>query len=289
MKQVVFLSGKGGTGKTFITSNIAFLTKHSVVVDADVDASNLDILFNADNINSGLFESGYEAVIDQEICRKCGKCFDICRFNAVEENSNQYRINPLLCEGCGACAEVCPEKAVSVYKKTCGKWYRSVVDGHPFFHAELFPGSANSGKLVTFVRKSAENAAEELDRSLIIIDGPPGLACPAMAALTNTDLAVLITEPTAPAIHDLERLLKLVKSFNIEALVVINKFTVNISLANNISGICSRENTQVIARIPFSEKVADSISQRKIYINEHNDEITGALKTIRDIIKSRTD
>ncbi len=287
MKQVVFLSGKGGTGKTFITSNIASLSDNGIVVDADVDASNLNILFNADISGSELFRSGYEAVIDQEKCIKCGKCAEACRFQAVEETGAYFRINHLSCEGCGTCAIICPEDAVAINPGICGKWYKSMINDQPFFHAELFPGSDNSGKLVTLIRKAAEKAAEEQNRKLIMIDGPPGTACPAMAALTNTDLAVIITEPTASAVHDLERILGLVKSFRTEALVVINKYTINEMLSRKISDLCSREGAELIARIPFSERAAESVSQRKIYVKEYNDQITETLKDMHDIIADR--
>ncbi|MBN1648295.1 MAG: 4Fe-4S binding protein [Spirochaetales bacterium] len=286
MKQIVVLSGKGGTGKTFVSANLALQFDEIVAVDADVDAANLNILLAGEIQRQELFHAGKEAYIEQDLCTGCGLCREKCPFDAVEYKENTWRINHLVCEGCTICRDSCPAGAVFLSDKVSGRWYESAFGaGRQLFHAELFPGQDNSGKLVTVLRQQAERYAEKNGRELIIIDGPPGIACPAMAALTNTDLTVLVTEPTPTAIDDLKRLIGLADSFRLKEAVVINKAGINAEREEEIRNICRTSNIPVLVSIPFSANVPLSLRKPGAYTEQYNDNISKALRSLYNALQ----
>lgn len=275
MKQLVVLSGKGGTGKTCVASSIAHLASREIgvgIVDADVDASNMELLLSPVLRESGEFWSGLEFEIDATACTGCGRCLEVCRFDAVLPSRSKgrsddrpvYRIDGNACEGCGACAHECPEGAIEGTPALTGSTYRSDTDQGPLFHARLRAGAENSGKLTSTLRKQARERLASLEErtDLIIIDGPPGIGCPVISASTGVDMALLVTEPGASALHDLDRALQTCRHFGIEPLVVINKSDLNQSNAQRIRDHCDRSGVRVAGvGIPFDPTVVEAVSR----------------------------
>ena len=224
MKQILVISGKGGTGKTVLTGALAALAPNKVMADCDVDAANLYLLLNPSIREKHPFQSGASAVIDPALCSRCGQCSAACRFDAV---SRDFVVNPIACEGCGLCARVCPAGAVIMKENTAGDWFISETRYGPFVHAKLGLAEENSGKLVAKVRETAGEIAESKAADYVIIDGPPGIGCPVIASLSGVDLAVIVTEPSLSAIHDAERVMDLAKHFEIPVKLVVNKWDIN--------------------------------------------------------------
>ena len=239
MKEMVVISGKGGTGKTSLTASFASLNGTSVIADCDVDASDLHLVLSPVIKSVEQFKSGHEAVIRKDDCLACGVCKDKCRFNAVREarrygRQSVFSIDPLSCEGCGVCVHFCPEKAVDFPERICGQWMVSDTRYGPMVHARLAIGAENSGKLVSTVKNEARRIAEERKLSWIIVDGPPGIACPVIASLTGASLALVVVEPTLSGFHDMERVIALTKHFSIPTLVCINKWELNPRIAGEV-------------------------------------------------------
>ena len=264
MKQLVILSGKGGTGKTAVAAAFSHLAHHDatssepVVVDADVDAANLELLVGNTRVEEHEFEGMPVASIDSELCTGCGICADVCRFDAIAMSGEggSFRVDPLACEGCATCYYQCPEEAVQLVPRVAGHWFRSVSSyGSPLFHASLRPAQENSGKLVALVKQKAREAALEGHHSLMIVDGPPGIACPAIAAVSGADLVLLVAEPTVAGVHDLERALEMTGHFKLERAVCINKEDLHPENARMIKSCCDAWNVRVLDSIPFDEAV----------------------------------
>ncbi len=252
MKEIVIISGKGGTGKSSITGSLAVLAGRAVITDCDVDAADLHLLLNPTLIDRHDFISGHEAVIDQSTCISCGKCVELCRFDAIESSNGIFAVKPIGCEGCGVCVAFCPVEAISFPQSHCGEWYHSETATGSMFHARLKAGAENSGKLVSTVRSEAKKWAKQVDAHWIISDGPPGIGCPVISSITGTDLAVIVTEPTLSGKHDLERVLKLVKHFQIPAKVIINKRDLCESISDEIADLAESHGAEIIGRIPYS-------------------------------------
>lgn len=266
-KQLVILSGKGGTGKTSLCAALIDLASRSrypsVFADADVDASNLALVTQAKPIETHPFSSSTAAIIDQDRCSRCGKCFDICRFNAVQEPDSiqgNYTIDPLMCEGCAACQYICPEEAIQMAAQEDGEWYHSKTPYGDQFHAELFPAAENSGKLVTLVKQNAKLFAEDHHLPLIIVDGPPGIGCPVISASAGADLALIVTEPGLSGVHDLERITQTLTHFKIPAVVVINKADIDPQSAKMIHNKAEAFGYPVIGEIPFDVTIPQAMT-----------------------------
>jgi len=239
MRELVVISGKGGTGKTSITASLACLNSESVIADCDVDASDLHIVLSPIVKRREEFKSGREALIRKDDCITCGTCKEKCRFQAIrkirlKKHSFAYVVDPLSCEGCGVCVHVCPEKAVDFPERTCGEWMVSETRFGPMAHARLAIGAENSGKLVTIVKNEARKIAEKQQMPWIIVDGPPGIACPVISSVTGASAALIVVEPTLSGVHDMERVLALTKHFNIPAFVCVNKYELNPQIAGEI-------------------------------------------------------
>ena len=274
MREIVVISGKGGTGKTSITASFAYLGgKDVVVADCDVDAADMHLLMQPDFAKSEDFYSGEIAVIDQDKCTKCGKCADVCRFNAIPVINDQYVVQPLDCEGCGYCARVCPENVITNEIQNVGKWYISTTKvGNAMVHARLGIGADNSGKLVAKVKNEAKQIAKENNKYYIIIDGSPGIGCPVISSLSGAGFVVLVTEPTVAGLHDLKRVYKLVKKFNIEAGCIINKSDLNLQVSNEIEDFLKEENIIHISSLPYDETftAAMTLGQTIVEYGESN-------------------
>ena len=267
MKQLVILSGKGGTGKTSVAAAFAHLEhdKHSpirtVLADADVDAANLDLVLQPDRLETHEFTGGAVAVIDRDRCQDCGVCEQVCRFDAVFHQVEGYFVDPINCEGCAACVYQCPENAIHMEAQIAGNWYHSETLFGPLFHAELFPAQENSGKLVTAVKQHARLYAQDNNHPLLIVDGPPGIGCPVISAAAGADLALIVTEPTIAGIHDLRRALQTTTHFRIPTLVVINKADLFPEGTIEIETVCAGMGIDVVGYIPFDLTVTEAMIQ----------------------------
>ncbi|MDA8137168.1 MAG: ATP-binding protein [Desulfobacteraceae bacterium] len=250
MHEVLIISGKGGTGKTSLTAAFAHLSDNAVLCDLDVDAPDLHLVLRPELSTATPFIAGFEAHIDGTRCSHCGTCLEMCRFGAVQTNTTDYRINPLRCEGCGVCVKFCPEKAIDFTAKHCGEWRISNTRFGPLVHAQLFPGQENSGKLVAQLRQEAKTLAKEKGARLVISDGPPGIGCPVISAISGQDLAVLVTEPTPSGLHDLKRVVELCGHFRLPAVVIINKYDLHATLVHEIKTFCVSQNLPVVAQLP---------------------------------------
>ena len=255
MKEVVVLSGKGGTGKTSIVGSFAALAKSKVMVDCDVDAADLHLLLQPTVLEEYEFWSGVAASIDESRCTQCGLCQELCRFNAIKD----FKIDTISCEGCGFCSYICPVGAIIMQENLAGQWSISDTRYGPLIHARLGIAQENSGKLVATVRQQARAVAGNQGFDYIISDGPPGIGCPVISSLSGVDLALLVTEPTLSGIHDLERILGVCNHFEIPSLVCINKCDINEDNSHQIEGYCLGQGVKVAAWIPFDNAVTEAI------------------------------
>jgi len=257
MKEIVVLSGKGGTGKTVIVASFAALAQDKVMADCDVDAADLHLLLQPSIKKTEEFWSGKTAFIDKKFCTGCGVCEEVCRFGAIRN----FKVDPISCEGCGFCFHVCPEKTVRMKDNMAGSWFISDTRYGPLVHARLGIAQENSGKLVAIVRQNARRIAEEQGLSYIISDGPPGIGCPVISSLSGANMALLITEPTLSGMHDLDRVLGVCRHFGIAALVCINKYDLNEENTHQIEDFCRRQGVEVISRLPFDNVVTEALVQ----------------------------
>jgi len=255
MKQITILSGKGGTGKTTLTASFAALSRNAVLADCDVEASNLHLLLKPEVGRTIEFKGLKLAVIDPAKCIQCGLCEEKCRFNAI----HGFKVDPVQCEGCGVCVQICPVEAIDFVERICGYAYISRTRFGPMSHARLRPGMENSGKLVTLVRQNAKLLAQENDRDLVIVDGPPGIGCPVIASLSEIDAGLVVVEPTLSGIHDLKRALRLLDHFKVEPLVCINKHDLNHENTEGIEGFCAENGIEVVGLIPFDPEVTKAM------------------------------
>jgi MinD superfamily P-loop ATPase len=255
LKEITVISGKGGTGKTTITASFAVLAKGAVMVDCDVDASDLHLLLNPRIIHTYEFKGPRLASIDKAKCVQCGICEEVCKFNAI----NDFTVDPILCEGCGVCVFVCPEEAVLFEERISGHAFISETKYGPMSHARLNPGEENSGKLVSLVRENAKRLAREQDYELILNDGSPGIGCPVIASIANTDAGLIVVEPTLSGIHDLQRAISLLNHFQIPALVCVNKYDINTENTKAIRDFCTENEIILAGTTPFDPVVTKSM------------------------------
>ncbi len=238
MKTLVVISGKGGTGKTSIVAGFAALAQNVILADCDVDAANLHLLLNPRIVEQGPFYGGKEAIIHSENCDGCGICENACRFGAIKPditpNQGYFKIDPYLCEGCGVCSYLCPNQTIELRDSLNGTWFESETRFGWMVHAKLGIASENSGKLVNLIRNKAQELAQIYHADYLLIDGSPGIGCPVIASITNADWVLVVTEPSLSAIHDLERVRKLTRHFEIPTSVCINKWDINERLSNQI-------------------------------------------------------
>ncbi len=260
MKQLVVISGKGGTGKTVLSACFAVLAKNAVLADVDVDASNLHLLLHPEIRERHVFRSGRKARIDARKCTGCGLCLPLCQFDALmEDGMGKVAVESFSCEGCGVCVHICAEQAVELENQVAGEWYVSGTKYGPLVHARLGIAEENSGKLVTEVRKKAREIAESEKHALVIMDGAPGIGCPVIASLTGTDLALIVTEPTPSGQRDMERIIDLARYFKIRAACCINKFDLNPDNSGKIERWCREQSIPVVGKIPFDVAVPESV------------------------------
>lgn len=285
MKQIVVISGKGGTGKTVISACFAVLARNAVLADVDVDASNLHLLLRPEIRERHVFRSGRKARIDAGRCTGCGLCLPLCRFNALFEDEDGKAVaESLSCEGCGLCFHVCPEKAIEMETQVAGEWYVSTTRYGPFVHARLGIAEENSGKLVTEVRKKARQIVESESRDLVIMDGAPGIGCPVIASLAGTDLALVVTEPTPSGRHDMERIVGLARHFKIRTACCINKFDLNLENSGEIEGWCREQAIPVVGKIAFEAAIPESVVRGVPYVEYTSSSSTDDLRRMWSVL-----
>ncbi len=274
--ELVVLSGKGGTGKTSVTASLAALSGgRAILADCDVDAANLELVLGPTLRERGPFSGGRRAIVDATRCTGCGKCAELCRFEAIElstapDGHRLALIDPPACEGCGVCERFCPAGAISMQPVDGGAWFLSDTRHGPLVHARLTPGLGNSGKLATLVRERAKREAQALKRPLVLVDGPPGVGCPVIATLTGASQVLAVTEPTPSGEHDLLRLLELCRHFRIPAWVCLNKCDLYPELASRIETMAADFGASVVGRIPFDPAVT-AAQRAALPVVEHGD------------------
>lgn len=287
MKQLTVISGKGGTGKTSLVAAFAALATKTILVDADVDAADLHLVLQPQTTARHEFIGGKKAAINAELCTGCGQCAEVCRFQAI---TRDYVVDEIACEGCGVCAAFCPVGAVEFSERVCGEWFMSETRFGPMIHARLGIAQENSGRLVTQVRREAEDFAREHSLELVLIDGPPGIGCPVIAAVTGATAVLVVTEPTPSGIHDLERIVGLTGHFKIPGFVCINKFDLNPDMSGQIAYFCNKKGLMLVGTIPYNPIFTESMIAGQTIIEYENREISDRVRSIwqetRNALKS---
>lgn len=280
MKEIVVLSGKGGTGKTIIVGSFAALAQNKVLADCDVDAADLHLLLGPSTKEENEFWSGQVAVIDEEKCTECGLCQEVCHFEAIED----FKVDPVSCEGCGFCYHVCPDEAITMNENLSGHWFVSETRYGPLVHARLGIAQENSGKLVAVVRQKAKQIAENQDIDCIITDGPPGIGCPVISSLSGASLALLVAEPTLSGMHDLDRIIGVCGHFGIPAVVCINKYDINEQNSCQIEDACLTQGVKVVAKIPFDNVVTEALVRGLPVVEYSENKVTQEIGTLWQVV-----
>jgi MinD superfamily P-loop ATPase len=280
MREIVVLSGKGGTGKTSIVGSLAALASGKVLADCDVDAADLHLLLSPSVKQENEFWSGQLAHIDEAKCTECGLCQELCRFDAIKD----YKVNPIACEGCGFCSQVCPEEAITMRENMSGHWFVSDTKYGPLVHARLGIAQENSGKLVAQVRQEARRIAEEQGLEYIISDGPPGIGCPVISSLSGASLALMVTEPTLSGIHDLERVLGVCRHFGVPGMVCINKYDLNEENSRRIEDYCRKQGIKLAAKVPFDNAVTEAIVRGVPVVEYADGAVSREIEGLWDVI-----
>jgi len=287
VKELVIISGKGGTGKTSIVASFAALAEKAVLADCDVDAADLHLVLSPSVIKREKFSGGSRARIRTGHCIACDVCEEVCRFDAIHFDGpgngkvdRTFRVDPIACEGCGVCAWFCPQDAIEFAPAVNGEWFVSDTRCGPMVHAKLGVAEENSGKLVSLVRKEAKTLAEERRLNLVLIDGSPGIGCPVIASITGADLALVVTEPTLSGLHDLERVADLTGHFGIKTFVCINKWDLNEDIASQIEMQAHQRDLQFGGKVRYDRAVTQAQIQKKSLVEYQEN---GAAQDIRQL------
>ena len=292
MKEVVVLSGKGGTGKTSIVASLAALAKNKVMVDCDVDAADLYLLLQPVNQERQEFWSGQVAFIDEERCTQCRLCQEVCRFEAIEDfkvdpETSHFGVDSVSCEGCRFCYQVCPEEAITMQENLSGHWFISQTRYGTLVHARLGVAQENSGKLVAVVRQKAKLIAEKQGVDYIISDGPPGIGCPVISSLSGANLAVIVTEPTLSGMYDLDRVIGVCHHFAVPVMVGINKYDINEANTRQIESYCLSQGIRVASKIPFDNVVTEALVQGLPVVEYSDNSVSQQIKALwQDVIRT---
>lgn len=284
-KEIVIVSGKGGTGKTSIVSALCVLFEgEALFCDVDVDAPNLQLLLHPQDEQTFSFTGRKIPEIDADRCTVCGGCVGFCRFNALEKRDDEITSLPWKCEGCGGCALVCPHQAISMHSYEQGQYWRGTTTYGPLWHARLHAGEENSGMLVARLKKESRKEALKEGISFIVIDGPPGISCPAISALTGATLAVAVTEPSLSGLHDLLRLNKLCASLEVPLAIVLNKSDLSEAKGEEIKNEAEKGNWHFLGSIPFRPNVVEAISKKEIPLEALSPEIDSIYNNLTNLI-----
>lgn len=280
MKQLVVISGKGGTGKTMLVAAFAALARDKVLADCDVDAADLHLLMDPKVEETKPFAGSKVAILDEEKCVQCGVCRASCRFGAISESRGLFAIDPFRCEGCGVCAFVCPAGAIKLEPRLSGRIYVSSTRFGPLVYGQLEPGEGTSGKLVSLVKQRAVELAQLERKSLIIVDGAPGIGCPVIASLSGATAALIVTEPTLSGIHDMERVLGLARHFRTRALICINKYDLNEAMTRAIEQFAEGQELEVVGKIPYDDVVTEAMVHGRSVIEYSDGPVSRAIEVV---------
>ena len=279
MRELVIISGKGGTGKTSIVASLSALAKNHVMVDCDVDAADMHLIMHPEKEKTVEFYSGKQAEIIPDLCQKCGKCIELCKFDAI---SDDFVVNEIKCEGCGVCYFNCPHNAVKFEEVKSGEWFVSNTRFGKLIHATLGIAEENSGKLVSEIRNHARLLAKRNNNDLIITDGSPGIGCPVIASISGAHLVLIVTEPTMSGIHDAQRVFELTEHFKIPAAMCINKYDLNLELTGQMEEFCRGKGSEVVGKIPYSKEFTEAMIQGLSVIEYSNSEVSQKIKNMWD-------
>jgi MinD superfamily P-loop ATPase len=281
--ELTIISGKGGCGKTTLTSSFAAMASNHVIVDADVDAADMHILLKPEVKRSEIFHGLNIAEKNDDICINCGKCYDNCRYDAFDQDNT---LHPEKCEGCAVCEMVCPVKAIRMVERCAGEAYISDTRFGPMIHAKLYAGEEATGKLVALVRQRAREVAEAEGEDLILIDGPPGTGCTVIAAITGVDLVLVVIEPSLSGIHDAKRIIEVANHFQIPVLACINKYDINLKNTNDILDFCKEEGIEVVGKIPYDDTATEAMLSEKTVIEYSESSLSMTIKKIWERIET---
>ncbi len=291
MKELVVISGKGGTGKTSIVASFSALAKNHVMVDCDVDAADMHLILHPEVEKIVEFYSGKQAEILPELCKKCGRCIELCKFDAIETlkqvQGDVYVVDEIKCEGCGVCYFNCPHNAVKFEKVKSGEWFESNTRFGKLIHAKLGIAEENSGKLVSEIRNHARLVTKQNNKELIITDGSPGIGCPVIASISGAHLVLIVTEPTMSGIHDAKRVYELTQHFSIPASICINKYDLNLELTKQMEEFCKEKNIEVSGKIPYSREFTDAMIKGVSVVEYSNSETSEKIKDMWNTIKGK--
>jgi MinD superfamily P-loop ATPase len=293
MKELVVISGKGGTGKTSLCASLAVLSGGCVVADCDVDAADLHLVLSPKIQRREPFTAGKRARIKAGHCTACGKCEELCRFDAIRfdgpgngKTPKTFRVDALACEGCGVCAWFCSEKAIEFVSTVSGEWFISETRCGPMVHAKLGIAEGNSGKLVSIVRQNARGLAEQRGHGLVIIDGSPGVGCPVIASITGASLVLVVTEPTPSGLHDLERVAQLTRHFGCQAIVCINKWDLNPQMSDSVDAFCRERSIPLAGRVRYDRAFTAAQLQSKTVVEISADGVAEDIRKLWDNVRS---
>jgi MinD superfamily P-loop ATPase len=277
MKEITVISGKGGTGKTSFAASFAALAKDAVFTDCDVDAANLSLLMRPVQKEAHEFKASRQAFIRKEKCSSCGLCLELCRFEAIGDD---FQVDPISCEGCGVCFYACPEEAILFEEVVSGEWFVSQTPYGPLVHARLGIAEENSGKLVTLVRNKAKEIARAENRNSLITDGPPGIGCPVIAALADASAALVVTEPTLSAVHDMERVIEVCRHFGVPVLVSINRYDLDEENTARIEKYCQEHDIPLAGKVPLDRVVTEAMIEGLPVVEYSDGEVSQRLREI---------
>ena len=282
MKELVIISGKGGTGKTSIAASFATLAKNKILADCDVDAADLHLILKPKIKQREDFYGGKIAYINNDICTECGKCREVCQFDAISED---YIVEKISCEGCSVCLAFCPVDAIDFKDHLNGEWYISETRFGLLVHAKLGVAEENSGKLVALVRRQAKLLAEENTLDFVLIDGAPGVGCPVISSITGANAVLVVTEPTLSGLHDLERVSLLsANHFGIPTFVCVNKYDLNSEITDQIESFCREKNINFVGKIPYDNVVTEAMVQSKSVVEFSDGAVTKEIKNIWSVM-----
>lgn len=281
IRELVILSGKGGTGKTSVAASFACLAHNKVIADCDVDAADLHLVLGTTVVDSGDFQGGRKAFTDMRLCTGCGECVPYCRFDAIGKS---FAVDELSCEGCGVCSHFCPAGAIRMREHVSGQWFVSDSRHGPLVHARLGIAEGNSGKLVTIIKRAAREIAERRGLDLILVDGSPGIGCPVIATISGSSFVLIVTEPTVSGIHDLKRVWELSRHFRVRCAVCVNKADINSGNVREIEKFCAAQGIEVLARIPYDEDVTRAQVAARCAVEFSNGPAALAIRKLWDAI-----
>ena len=287
MKEIVVISGKGGTGKTSMVASFAALAEGAILADCDVDAADLHLILEPTIEKTEDFTGGKKARIIADECISCNRCIEECRFDAIRyqvlsngEKAEKPSVELVSCEGCGLCKRLCPVEAISFEPVINGQFFVSSTRHGPMVHARLGMAEGNSGKLVSLIREQARKIAEETKREMIIVDGSPGIGCPVISSITGADGILIVTEPTLSGKHDFLRVAKLAAHFRIAALVCVNKWDLNPEMADMIETEAVENGLKIAGRVRYDAKTTKAQIMKKSVVEYTDDAVSGDIREV---------